>query len=133
MCAADTDCEVQPHPCEHKTLEMVRELAGNAPCWRGSRENDGVLAALCPFSRFVHKVWGQSLRAQPGWGWRSPRPSAHKLQGEQMSEEALEGARDRVPRVQGGSQLLSVRVSSTHCPGAQVPCGSITAILEAGK
>ncbi|XP_039727084.1 von Willebrand factor A domain-containing protein 2 [Pteropus medius] len=51
ICAsASPDCEVQPHPCEHKTLEMVRELAGNAPCWRGSRENDGVLAALCPFS-----------------------------------------------------------------------------------
>nr|KAF6459710.1 von Willebrand factor A domain containing 2 [Rousettus aegyptiacus] len=47
---ASPDCEVRPHPCEHKTLEMVRELAGNAPCWRGSRGNDGVLAALCPFS-----------------------------------------------------------------------------------
>lgn len=35
-----------------------------------------------------------------------------------MSEEALEGARDTVPRVQGGSQVLSVRISSTHYPGA---------------
>lgn len=84
-----------------------------------------MLAALCPFSRFVHEVWGQ-----PEWGWRSPRPSAHKLQGERVSEEAWEGARDSVPRVQGGSQLLGGRVSLTHC---QVPRGSGTAILEAGK
>lgn len=49
------DCKVQPHPCERKTLETVRELAGHAPCWRGSRGTDAVLAALCPFSRFVQR------------------------------------------------------------------------------
>ncbi|XP_057591200.1 von Willebrand factor A domain-containing protein 2 isoform X6 [Hippopotamus amphibius kiboko] len=47
---ASPDCKVQPHPCERKTLEIVRELAGHAPCWRGSRGTDAVLAALCPFS-----------------------------------------------------------------------------------
>uniref|UniRef100_A0A9W3FL19 von Willebrand factor A domain-containing protein 2 n=1 Tax=Camelus bactrianus TaxID=9837 RepID=A0A9W3FL19_CAMBA len=44
------DCKVQPHPCQRKTLETVRELAGHAPCWRGSRGTDAMLAALCPFS-----------------------------------------------------------------------------------
>nr|XP_031538689.1 von Willebrand factor A domain-containing protein 2 [Vicugna pacos] len=44
------DCKVQPHPCRRKTLETVKELVGHAPCWRGSRGTDAVLAALCPFS-----------------------------------------------------------------------------------
>ncbi|XP_064344527.1 von Willebrand factor A domain-containing protein 2 isoform X2 [Camelus dromedarius] len=44
------ECKVQPHPCQRKTLETVRELAGHAPCWRGSRGTDAMLAALCPFS-----------------------------------------------------------------------------------
>ncbi|KAK2488412.1 hypothetical protein MC885_011677 [Smutsia gigantea] len=76
LCA--TDCKVQPHPCERKTLETVRELAGNALCWRGSRGMDAVLAALCPFSRFVHSVWGQRSSAfgDRGWELRPPRPSA---------------------------------------------------------
>uniref|UniRef100_A0AAA9TWL3 von Willebrand factor A domain-containing protein 2 n=1 Tax=Bos taurus TaxID=9913 RepID=A0AAA9TWL3_BOVIN len=47
---ASPDCKVHPHPCERKTLETIRELAGLAPCWRGSRGTDAVLAALCPFS-----------------------------------------------------------------------------------
>ncbi|XP_066095143.1 von Willebrand factor A domain-containing protein 2 [Saccopteryx bilineata] len=46
---ASPDCKVQPHPCERKTLETVRELVGDTLCWRGSRGTDGVLAALCPF------------------------------------------------------------------------------------
>lgn len=53
VCAVDTDCRVQPHPCERKTLETVRELVGSGLCWRGSRGTDGVLAAPCPFFRFV--------------------------------------------------------------------------------
>nr|BAE26210.1 unnamed protein product [Mus musculus] len=46
---ADPDCRVEPHPCERRTLETVRELAGNALCWRGSRQADTVLALPCPF------------------------------------------------------------------------------------
>lgn len=109
-CAVDTDCKVQPHPCERKTLETVRELVGNAMCWRGSRGTDGVLAALCPFSRFVHMAGGQSSRAWAGWGWRSPMPSTQELQG---WEESRKGARDRAPGAKGGS------VSLTHHLGAQ--------------
>lgn len=66
VCPADTDCEVQPHPCEHKTLETVRELVGSARCWRGSRGSKAVLAAVCPFSRFVHVVWGLSPKTRLG-------------------------------------------------------------------
>ncbi|XP_069423698.1 von Willebrand factor A domain-containing protein 2 isoform X4 [Ovis canadensis] len=47
---ASPDCKVQPYPCERKTLETIRERAGLAPCWRGSRGTDAVLPALCPFS-----------------------------------------------------------------------------------
>ncbi|XP_008585590.1 PREDICTED: von Willebrand factor A domain-containing protein 2 [Galeopterus variegatus] len=46
---ASPDCRVETHPCERRTLEMVREPAGHALCWRGSRQTDAVLAALCPF------------------------------------------------------------------------------------
>lgn len=52
----DTDCRVEGYPCEHKTLETIRELAGNALCWRGSKRVDTVLALRCPFYRFVHMV-----------------------------------------------------------------------------
>jgi hypothetical protein len=58
--SSDTDCRVEPHPCERRTLETVRELAGNALCWRGSRQADTVLALPCPFYRLVHRVCGQS-------------------------------------------------------------------------
>ncbi|XP_006162822.1 von Willebrand factor A domain-containing protein 2 [Tupaia chinensis] len=46
---ASPDCRVEAHPCEHKTLETVRELTGYALCWRGSRRTDALLAARCPF------------------------------------------------------------------------------------
>ncbi|KAI4551048.1 hypothetical protein MJT46_020152, partial [Ovis ammon polii x Ovis aries] len=60
---ASPDCKVQPHPCERKTLETIRERAGLAPCWRGSRGTDAVLPALCPFSRF-----GRVAKALPSLG-----------------------------------------------------------------
>ncbi|XP_021565440.1 von Willebrand factor A domain-containing protein 2 [Carlito syrichta] len=46
---ASPDCRINAYPCEHKTLETVRELAGNTLCWRGSRRASAVLATLCPF------------------------------------------------------------------------------------
>lgn len=63
-------------------------------------------------------------------GMEVPKAKCSQLQGERVSEEAWEGARDSIPRVQGGSQLLGGRVSLTHC---QVPRGSGTTILEACK
>lgn len=60
-----TDCRVEAHPCERKTLETIRELAGHALCWRGSRQADAVLAVRCPFYRSVHVVWGRDAAQGP--------------------------------------------------------------------
>ncbi|XP_036121813.1 von Willebrand factor A domain-containing protein 2 [Molossus molossus] len=67
--AASPDCKVQPHPCERKTLETVRELVGNTMCWRGSRGTDGVLAALCPFSS-----WKRVFLTHPATCYRTTCP-----------------------------------------------------------
>lgn len=73
--SSDADCRVEAHPCERKTLQTVRELAGNALCWRGSRRMDTVLALHCPFYRSVHRVWGH----RHGTGAVPIIPSALKL------------------------------------------------------
>ncbi|KAM8806091.1 von Willebrand factor A domain-containing protein 2 [Eudromia elegans] len=46
------DCRVESHACERKTLETVKELAGNYVCWRGSKQQNAVRASLCPFYRW---------------------------------------------------------------------------------
>ncbi|XP_040479735.1 von Willebrand factor A domain-containing protein 2 [Ursus maritimus] len=69
--AASPDCKVQPHPCERKTLETVRELVGTAPCWRGSRGTGAVLAALCPFSS-----WKRVFLTHPATCYRTTCPGA---------------------------------------------------------
>ncbi|XP_036988738.2 von Willebrand factor A domain-containing protein 2 [Artibeus jamaicensis] len=66
---ASPDCKVQPHPCERKTLETVRELVGNAMCWRGSRGTNGVLAAPCPFSS-----WKKVFLTHPATCYRTICP-----------------------------------------------------------
>ncbi|XP_046504798.1 von Willebrand factor A domain-containing protein 2 isoform X3 [Equus quagga] len=66
---ASPDCKVQPHPCERKTLETVRELVGNALCWRGSRGTNAVLAALCPFSS-----WKRVFLTHPATCYRTTCP-----------------------------------------------------------
>ncbi|XP_016067685.1 PREDICTED: von Willebrand factor A domain-containing protein 2 isoform X2 [Miniopterus natalensis] len=66
---ASPDCKVQPHPCERKTLETVRELVGNALCWRGSRGTDGVLAAPCPFFS-----WKRVFVSHPATCYRTTCP-----------------------------------------------------------
>ncbi|KAM9618268.1 von Willebrand factor A domain-containing protein 2 [Trichechus inunguis] len=42
-------CRVEPHPCERKMLETVRERDGSVLCWRGSPQTNAVLASRCPF------------------------------------------------------------------------------------
>ncbi|XP_036191795.1 von Willebrand factor A domain-containing protein 2 isoform X3 [Myotis myotis] len=66
---ASSDCRVQPHPCEHKTLETVRELVGSGLCWRGSRGTDGVLAAPCPFFS-----WKKVFLTHPATCYRTTCP-----------------------------------------------------------
>ncbi|NXE17560.1 VWA2 protein, partial [Ardeotis kori] len=44
-------CKVESHPCERRTLETVKELAGNYVCWKGSKQHSAVRTSLCPFYR----------------------------------------------------------------------------------
>ncbi|XP_026637302.1 von Willebrand factor A domain-containing protein 2 [Microtus ochrogaster] len=67
--SADPDCRVEAHPCEHKTLETIRELAGHALCWRGSRQADAVLAVRCPFYS-----WKRVFQTHPGTCYRTICP-----------------------------------------------------------
>ncbi|XP_036295006.1 von Willebrand factor A domain-containing protein 2 [Pipistrellus kuhlii] len=70
VCAfASPDCRVQPHPCERKTLETVRELVGSGLCWRGSRGTEGVLAAPCPFFS-----WKRVFLTHPATCYRTTCP-----------------------------------------------------------
>ncbi|XP_075830628.1 von Willebrand factor A domain-containing protein 2 isoform X1 [Microtus pennsylvanicus] len=70
LCAsADPDCRVEAHPCERKTLETIRELAGRALCWRGSRQADAVLAVRCPFYS-----WKRVFQTHPSTCYRTICP-----------------------------------------------------------
>lgn len=66
---ADPDCRVEGYPCEHKTLETIRELAGNALCWRGSKRVDTVLALRCPFYS-----WKRVFQRHPATCYRTTCP-----------------------------------------------------------
>ncbi|XP_073760272.1 von Willebrand factor A domain-containing protein 2 isoform X2 [Callorhinus ursinus] len=87
---ASPDCKVQPHPCERKTLETVRELVGSAPCWRGSRGTDAVLAALCPFSS-----WKRVFVTHPATCYRTTCPGACDSQPCQNGGTCVPEGRDR--------------------------------------
>ncbi|XP_027448303.2 von Willebrand factor A domain-containing protein 2 isoform X2 [Zalophus californianus] len=87
---ASPDCKVQPHPCERKTLETVRELVGSAPCWRGSRGTDAVLAALCPFSS-----WKRVFLTHPATCYRTTCPGACDSQPCQNGGTCVPEGRDR--------------------------------------
>ncbi|XP_074089731.1 von Willebrand factor A domain-containing protein 2 isoform X2 [Macrotis lagotis] len=45
-------CRIEPHLCERKTLESIREVPGNSLCWRGSKKTNGVFSSLCAFYRW---------------------------------------------------------------------------------
>ncbi|NXI56680.1 VWA2 protein, partial [Chloroceryle aenea] len=53
VCSTTTPgCKVESHPCERRTLETVKELAGNYVCWKGSKQPNAVQPSLCPFYRW---------------------------------------------------------------------------------
>ncbi|XP_010563287.1 PREDICTED: von Willebrand factor A domain-containing protein 2 [Haliaeetus leucocephalus] len=53
VCSATAPgCKVESHPCERRTLETVKELAGNYMCWKGSKQPNAVHVSLCPFYRW---------------------------------------------------------------------------------
>ncbi|NXM67872.1 VWA2 protein, partial [Serilophus lunatus] len=62
-------CKVESHPCERRTLETVKELAGDFVCWKGSKQPNGVQASLCPFIR-----WKRVLIKHPSRCFRTVCP-----------------------------------------------------------
>ncbi|XP_042662388.1 von Willebrand factor A domain-containing protein 2 [Tyto alba] len=62
-------CKIECHPCERKTLETVKELAGNYVCWKGSKQSNTVWASLCPFYR-----WKRVLIKHPSRCFRTVCP-----------------------------------------------------------
>uniref|UniRef100_A0A8C4UJT5 von Willebrand factor A domain containing 2 n=1 Tax=Falco tinnunculus TaxID=100819 RepID=A0A8C4UJT5_FALTI len=70
VCSATAPgCKVESHPCERRTLETVKELAGNCVCWKGSKQPDAVQALLCPFYR-----WKRVLIKHPSRCFRTVYP-----------------------------------------------------------
>ncbi|XP_027547981.1 von Willebrand factor A domain-containing protein 2 isoform X1 [Neopelma chrysocephalum] len=62
-------CKVESHPCERRTLETVKELAGNYVCWKGSKQPNAVQTSLCPFIR-----WKRVLVKYPSRCFRTVCP-----------------------------------------------------------
>ncbi|NXA11761.1 VWA2 protein, partial [Sapayoa aenigma] len=62
-------CKVESHPCERRTLETVKELAGDYVCWKGSKQPSAVQASLCPFIR-----WKRVLIKHPSRCFRTVCP-----------------------------------------------------------
>ncbi|KAM3666573.1 LOW QUALITY PROTEIN: von Willebrand factor A domain-containing protein 2 [Ammospiza maritima maritima] len=62
-------CKVESHPCERRTLEIVKELAGSYVCWKGSKQPNAVQASLCPFTR-----WKRVLIKHPSRCFRTVCP-----------------------------------------------------------
>uniref|UniRef100_A0A0D9QYB9 von Willebrand factor A domain-containing protein 2 n=1 Tax=Chlorocebus sabaeus TaxID=60711 RepID=A0A0D9QYB9_CHLSB len=106
----DTDCRVEAHPCERRTLEMVRELAGNAPCWRGSRRAPAVLAAHCPFYS-----WKRVFLAHPATCYRTTCPGPCDSQpcqnGGTCVPEGLDGYQCLCPLAFGGEANCAPKLS----------------------
>ncbi|XP_009870933.1 PREDICTED: von Willebrand factor A domain-containing protein 2, partial [Apaloderma vittatum] len=62
-------CKVESHPCERRTLETVKELAGSYMCWKGSKQPNAVQTSLCPFYR-----WKRVLIKHPSRCFRTVCP-----------------------------------------------------------
>ncbi|XP_059586113.1 von Willebrand factor A domain-containing protein 2 [Alligator mississippiensis] len=67
--AVSPGCKIESHPCERKTLETVKELAGNYMCWKGSKRQNAVHVSLCPFYS-----WKRVLIKHPSRCYRTTCP-----------------------------------------------------------
>ncbi|RMC11367.1 hypothetical protein DUI87_11486 [Hirundo rustica rustica] len=103
VCAATAPgCKVESHPCERRTLETVKEVAGNYVCWKGSKQPNAVQASLCPFIS----------KAEPRVRCGSPFPDGQLSRGHAGRVPALQGLPQEVPPSPGGPGLaMSVGVA----------------------
>ncbi|XP_075791536.1 von Willebrand factor A domain-containing protein 2 isoform X1 [Pelodiscus sinensis] len=67
--AVSPGCSIESHPCERKTLETVKELAGSYMCWKGSKRPNAVHTSLCPFYS-----WKKVLIKHPARCYRTTCP-----------------------------------------------------------
>ncbi|CAM5129810.1 unnamed protein product [Eretmochelys imbricata] len=67
--AVSPGCKIESHPCERKTVETVKELAGNYMCWKGSKRPNAVHTSLCPFYS-----WKRVLIKHPARCYRTTCP-----------------------------------------------------------
>uniref|UniRef100_A0A2I3GU95 von Willebrand factor A domain-containing protein 2 n=1 Tax=Nomascus leucogenys TaxID=61853 RepID=A0A2I3GU95_NOMLE len=108
--SARPECRVEAHPCERRTLEMVREFAGNAPCWRGSRRSHAVLAAHCPFYS-----WKRVFLTHPATCYRTTCPGPCDSQpcqnGGTCVPEGLDGYQCLCPLAFGGEANCALKLS----------------------
>ncbi|XP_058291737.1 von Willebrand factor A domain-containing protein 2 [Hylobates moloch] len=108
--SARPECGVEAHPCERRTLEMVREFAGNAPCWRGSRRSRAVLAAHCPFYS-----WKRVFLTHPATCYRTTCPGPCDSQpcqnGGTCVPEGLDGYQCLCPLAFGGEANCALKLS----------------------
>ncbi|XP_054062424.1 von Willebrand factor A domain-containing protein 2 [Rissa tridactyla] len=115
VCSATAPgCKVESHPCERRTLETVKELAGNYVCWKGSKQPNAVRASLCPFYR-----WKRVLIKHPSRCFRTVCPEPCDSQpcqnGGTCVPEGLDKYRCLCPVGYGGD---------IHCaPKLSLECG----------
>ncbi|XP_021109060.1 von Willebrand factor A domain-containing protein 2 isoform X3 [Heterocephalus glaber] len=111
---AAPDCRAQAHPCAHRTLETIRELAGTAPCWRGAPRADAVLATRCPFYS-----WKRVLLSHPATCYRTTCPGAcdsHPCQnGGTCIPEGLDRYHCLCPLAFGGEANCAAPKLSLEC------------------
>uniref|UniRef100_A0A8D0GKL4 von Willebrand factor A domain-containing protein 2 n=1 Tax=Sphenodon punctatus TaxID=8508 RepID=A0A8D0GKL4_SPHPU len=103
-------CKTESHPCNRKTFESVKELAGNYLCWRGSKRHNAVYTTLCPFYS-----WKRIFITHPSRCFRTSCPDPCDSQpcqnGGTCVPEGLEGYHCICPVGFGGDANCAPKLS----------------------